>query len=102
LKIEILYFSDCPSWKQTIKDINAVLDELGAEAEIELTQVETNEGAEGHKFPGSPTIRVKGKDLFPVIQSGFSLQCRVYQTPNGFKGTPTRERLKERISRILQ
>jgi hypothetical protein len=78
------------------------LSELGETAKIKLTQVETNEEAETFKFPGSPTIRVNGKDLFPVNQSGFSLQCRVYQTQSGFKGTPTREMLKEQISKILQ
>ncbi len=98
--IEVLYFSDCPSWKETIKDLNVVLDEMGLTADIDLIKVETNKDAETHKFPGSPTIRVNGQDLFPVNQSNFALQCRVYQTLNGLKGTPTREMLKDQISKL--
>jgi len=102
IKIEVLFFSDCPSWNFTIKDLNAVLDELALKAQISLTKVETNTDAETHKFPGSPTIRVNGQDLFPVDLAGYALRCRVYQTPYGLKGTPTREMLKEQISRILK
>lgn len=102
LSIEVLYFSDCPSWKETIKDLNSVLDELALNAEITLTKVETNADAESHKFPGLPTIRVNGQDLFPVnLAAGFALRCRVYQTPYGLKGTPSREMLSEQISEIL-
>jgi len=102
IKIEVLFFSDCPSWNFTIKDLNAVLDELALKAQISLTKVDTNTDAETHKFPGSPTIRVNGQDLFPVDLAGNALRCRVYQTPCGLKGTPTREMLKEQISRILK
>ncbi|MCJ7520291.1 MAG: DUF2703 domain-containing protein [Anaerolineaceae bacterium] len=102
IKIEVLFFSDCPSWNFTIKDLNAVLDELALKAQISLTKVDTNTDAETHKFPGSPTIRVNGHDLFPIDLAGYALRCRVYQTPYGLKGTPTREMLKEQISRILK
>jgi len=98
--IEVLYFSGCPSWAQTTKDINIVLDELGIIAVIALIKVASDEDAKKHKFPGSPTIRINGQDLFPVDQPNFSLQCRVYPTPEGLKGTPSREMLHERLSKL--
>ena len=101
LSIEVLYFLNCPSWQETIKDLNTVLKELVLNTEITLTKVETNADVRAHKFPGSPTIRINDIDLFPVDLVDFALRCRVYQTPNGLKGTPTREMLKEQILKIF-
>lgn len=101
LSIELLYFSDCPSWKETIDDLKDVLNEMGLTVNISLTLVETNADAEKLKFPGSPTVRLNGQDLFPENQSNFALQCRIYQTPDGLKGTPSKEMVREQISRLL-
>jgi hypothetical protein len=101
LSIEVLYFSGCPSWKQTIEDLKFVLAEKKLEADIALVKVETNEDAIKHQFLGSPTIRVNSQDFFPVNLSDFALQCRVYQTPSGLKGTPSKEMLREQISLLI-
>jgi hypothetical protein len=42
-----------------------VLAEEGLEADIELVAVNSDEEARRLRFPGSPTIRVDGRDLFP-------------------------------------
>lgn len=100
-KIELLYFDDCPSWVDAKSLLEQIFSEAGQSPEIELIQVETQEEAEHHKFVGSPTIRINGADIFPTGQTHFALGCRVYQTPNGFKGVPTEEMLKERLEPIL-
>jgi hypothetical protein len=42
-----------------------VLGQKDIEAEVELVAVNTNEEAQRLRFPGSPTIKVDGEDLFP-------------------------------------
>ena len=100
LLVEILYFSGCPSWKQTIDDLKFVLTEKGFKPEIKLIKIVSDDDAKKQEFLGSPTIRVNGRDLFPLDQQNYSLQCRVYPTPEGLKGTPSREMLYERLSKL--
>jgi hypothetical protein len=50
----------------------------------------TDEEARRLEFPGSPTLRADGEDLFPVPDRvGYALGCRMYATPEGLKGSPT-------------
>ena len=99
--IEMLYFSGCPSWEQTIDDLKSVLLEKGFKPEIKLLKIESDEDAKKQKFPGSPTIRVNGRDLFPIDKENYCLQCRVYSTPDGLVGTPSRRMLDERLSKLI-
>lgn len=100
-EIELLYFEGCPSWKTALHYLNEILCEQNIDLEIQLTHVSTNEEAERCKFPGSPTIRVNQKDLFPTEQSNYALGCRVYQTAEGFKGSPTKEMMLAKLAVIL-
>lgn len=97
VKIELLYFKDCPSWKNALEVLQASLDQLGISAQISLILVETQEAAEKHEFTGSPMIRVNGVDLFPTGQTNYALGCRVYQTPEGYQGWPTQQMLTEKL-----
>ena len=38
---------------------------------------------------------MNGRDPFAGIDESFGLSCRVYQTPEGFAGSPTVEQLRE-------
>ena len=98
--VEVLYFSGCPSWKKTIEDLKFVLAEKGVESDFKITRIESDEDAKAQSFPGSPTIRINGRDLFPIDQPNYCLQCRVYSTPAGMLATPSREMLKERLSQF--
>ena len=99
MKVEILYFDGCPTYETATKTLRAVLAEEGVEADIELVAVDTDEDARRLKFPGSPTIRVDGKDLFPVsARADWRLGCRVYATPQGLRGSPTAEMLRAALA----
>ena len=100
-KIELLYFEDCPSWKNALEILYATLDKIGLSADVSVIQVETHEAAVEHQFVGSPTIRVNSEDLFPTSQDQYALGCRVYQTPDGFRGWPTASMLEENLKSIL-
>jgi hypothetical protein len=67
-------------------------------AEIELVAINSDEEAQRLRFPGSPTIRVEGEDLFPAPErEDWRLGCRVYATPEGLRGSPTAEMLREAL-----
>ena len=76
--------------------------EKGVKSDFKLTRIESDDDAKDKRFPGSPTIRINGRDLFPIDQPNYCLQCRVYSTPDGMLATPTREMLKERLSQFNQ
>ena len=95
MNIEILYFDGCPSYRAAEETLGGVLAEQGIEAEVELVAVNTDEEAQRRRFPGSPTIRVDDRDLFPVADgAGYALGCRMYATPEGLKGSPTAEMVR--------
>jgi hypothetical protein len=90
MKVEILYFDGCPTYRQTEQTLRSVLAQEDIKAEVELLAVNTDEDARRLRFPGSPTIRVDGRDLFPVPErDNWRLGCRVYATAEGLRGTPT-------------
>ena len=98
MKIEVLYFDACPTCEAATKTLRAVLAEAGLDAEVQLIAVDSDEEAGRLRFPGSPTIRIDGEDLFPVAQrEDWRLGCRVYATPQGLRGSPTAEMLREAL-----
>ena len=100
MRFEILYFDGCPTYQTAHKTIIQVLAEEGIEADAELVAVNTDEEAQQLRFPGSPTIRLDGRDLFPITteRQDWRLGCRVYTTPEGLKGYPTAEMLREAMA----
>jgi hypothetical protein len=100
MKIEVLYFDGCPTYEPAAKTLRAVLAEEGFETEVELVAVNSDDEAGRLRFPGSPTIRVDGEDLFPVAErEEWRLGCRVYATPQGLRGSPTAEMLREALTK---
>lgn len=100
-KVELMYFENCPSWKETFQYLSELINDLNLEMSILLKNIETNEEATKYEFPGSPTIKVNGKDIFPTNQTNFALGCRVYDTPVGYRGSPTKEMIKEALGKSI-
>jgi hypothetical protein len=98
MKVEVLYFDGCPTYETATKILRAVLVEERVEADIQLVAVNSDEETQRLHFPGSPTIRVDGRDLFPAGErEGWRLGCRVYATPEGLRGSPTTGMVKEAL-----
>lgn len=90
MRIEMLYFDGCPTYRTAESTLREVLTGCGMDAEPEMVAINTDEEAQRLRFPGSPTIRVDGRDLFPAPErEDWRLGCRVYATPEGLKGSPT-------------
>jgi hypothetical protein len=100
LKVELLYFDGCPGYETAEKTLKGVLADEGREATVTLVAVNTDEEARRLRFPGSPTIRVDGRDLFPVPErQDWRLGCRLYATPEGLQASPTPEMLREALEK---
>lgn len=94
--IEFLYWEGCPSHPEAMALLREVLADLGRDEKIVVTEVETDEQAERLRFPGSPTIRVDGRDVDPEsAEARPALNCRIYYLPDGrVSPVPTREQLE--------
>jgi hypothetical protein len=67
MKVEFLYRPGCRTEQSARMLLETVLAEAGASAVIKPIPVRTVEEAAGHLFPGSPTIRIDGRDIDPAI-----------------------------------
>jgi hypothetical protein len=102
--VELLYWDGCPSHDEALADLREVLTELGRGDEpVHTRSIDTDEQALKEKFPGSPTIRVDGVDVFPSGEDDpIGLTCRVYRLRDGrYSPTPDRDDLRERLSRLF-
>lgn len=87
MKIEVLYVAECPSHPAAVRLVRDVLATQGLAADIQEVLV-TDEGmAKQFKFPGSPTIRINGRDVAGELSESqaFALSCRLYPStqPSG-------------------
>ncbi len=97
MQISLLYFEGCPSWETALQNVKKVIEMDKIPAEIRLIKIETPEQAQQERFLGSPSFHLNEVDLWPEERDHYSLSCRVYQTPEGYKGSPTIEMLRERL-----
>lgn len=101
MMVEILYFDGCSTYTVAERILREVLVKQGMEAEIELILVNTDEEAMRLRFPGSPTIRIGGHDLFPAPgREDWRLGCRVYATPEGLRGSPTADMFEQALTAL--
>jgi hypothetical protein len=103
VKIEVLYFEGCPGYMKAGQSLTEALAAEGlVVGSVNLRAVEGDEEAGELKFPGNPTIRVDGRDLFPVEdRRDWSLGRRIYTTPEGIEDHPTTEMVRAALSEIV-
>ncbi len=89
MQIELLYFDGCPSWQTGLINLKSALKLNGIETDVELVKVEDDQDAIRFKFPGSPSFRVNGMELWPKEREAYVLSCRVYPSQEGITGWPT-------------
>jgi hypothetical protein len=99
-RIEFPYFADCPSHPEALALLRRVLEERHLEPEVEVREVRTDEEARALAFPGSPTIRIDGRDVDPEGAGARpALTCRIYRLPDGrVSPLPTREQIEEALT----
>ncbi len=93
--IEVLYVPGCPNHEPALNRLRTVLQSAAVSAPIQEIEVTDEAMARLLQFPGSPTIRINGRDAEPSRQESFGLACRLY--PGG-KGLPSEETLRRATS----
>jgi hypothetical protein len=84
-RVELLYWSGCPSHPRALADLREAMLELGLDAgAVRLREVHSEEQARVEGFVGSPTIRIDGHDIQPPPpQEPTGLSCRIYRRRDG-------------------
>ena len=98
--MELLFWEGCPSYPEAEALLADVLRGRGIDVRIERRQVLTQQEAEELAFPGSPTIRIDGRDVDPQGASARpALTCRIYRLPDGrISPIPARETLEAALT----
>lgn len=65
ITVQLLMSPGCGHGTRTLELLREVIPEVAPGAEVETVTVETFVDAERLAFPGSPTVRVNGKDIDP-------------------------------------
>lgn len=101
MTVELLWWDGCPSHPEALDQLNRILREEGVETDVSRIEITDDEQARRERFPGSPTIRINGKDIVPAAQAEpYSLTCRVYRTRDGrVSPLPDPEDVREAVRR---
>ena len=100
--VEFLFWEECPSHDEALALLREVLAETGREDELQVVEVHTHDEAVRLAFPGSPTIRVDGRDVDAAGAAAArpALTCRIYHLPDGRPSpVPSRTHLEEALRR---
>ncbi len=101
MRIDFLYWEECPSHEEALDRLRSGLAEAGMRDEITVTHVATEAQARALAFPGSPTIRLDGRDIQPetAAEGAGRLTCRLYLLEDGRPSPlPSREMIRRRLA----
>lgn len=92
-RVEFLWFEGCPNHRIARALLDEVITGVAPGTVVESIDASDPDVATAHRFPGSPTIRVDGRDIDPNFTDpgDYTPRCRVFWTPAGLRGVPPRE-----------
>jgi hypothetical protein len=102
-RVDLLWFEDCPNHAAARAMVRDVVGELVPEAVIDDIDATDPAVAQRHRFPGSPTIRIDGRDVDPSFEDpgDYTPRCRLYRTSAGIGGLPERAWIAEALRSSL-
>ena len=100
LNVELIWFSDCPNHRVARAQLEEVIAEVAPGTEIHDVDASDPATAQLLRFPGSPTIRVNGRDVDPtyVDPGDYTPRCRLYRTRAGLRGLPERRWIEDALT----
>lgn len=100
-EVELLWFADCTNHAMARRMLEEVIAELVPGTPIRDLDASDPLTAERARFPGSPTIRVDGRDVDPsyVDPGDYTPRCRLYRTESGLRGLPERRWIEDALRR---
>ena len=90
MRIELLYFDGCPSYRTLLPRLERLLGDAGVRDGVELRRVDSEQQATDERFLGSPTVRVNGADVEAGAdaRTDFGMKCRLYRGASGHSPIP--------------
>lgn len=98
-RVEVLWFGDCPHHAAARRLLQKVIDEVAPGTRVADIDAGDPRVADAVRFPGSPTIRVDGRDVDPhyTDPGDYTPRCRLYWTDRGPRGLPERRWVEEAL-----
>jgi len=99
--VEVLYVQDCPHYPATLALVERVRAEVGVDTELHTSLVADQAAAVQARFPGSPTVRVDGRDVEPGSEPAteYVVGCRLYRLEHRLAGQPEERWVREALLR---
>jgi len=103
MKIELIYFDGCPSYKTARKYLDEALKARGLKVPVEMVMITGEEDAVRQRFLGSPSVRIDGVDIEPGTEKlkTFSLTCRLYLEDDNVLEWPGRKLIRQAIENAV-
>lgn len=99
-EVRVLYSKGCPGGPVSADILREVISERAPRTRLVLEERDHQE-LQSLGTPGSPTILLDGRDLFPsktpVPFDAVAPCCRLYATPEGFRSHPTAGMVREAL-----
>lgn len=89
MRVELLYWDGDPDYMTARQRLVEVLTEDAFETPIQMISVNSEDDASLLGFPGSPTIRLDGRDIFPDADARPGLHLRAYPPDDDLEAQPT-------------
>jgi hypothetical protein len=101
--IEVLYVQACPHYPATLALVERIRAELGIDTEMRTSVIVNQDAAERARFPGSPTVRVDGRDVEPGSEpaSEYVVGCRLYRLEHRLASQPEERWVREALLRAI-
>ena len=101
--IEVLYVRDCPHYPGTLALVERVRAELGVDTELRTSLIIDQAAADQALFPGSPTVRVDGRDVEPgsELVTEYLVGCRLYRLEHRLAGQPKERWIRQALLRAV-
>ena len=98
-EVELLWFADCANHSDARQVLEEVIGEIAPGTPIRDVDATDPATAERLRFPGSPTIRIDGRDVDPsyVDPEDYTPRCRLYRTVEGLRGLPDRRWIEDAL-----
>jgi len=100
-RVQFLWFDGCPGHGPARALLDEVIAAVAPGTPVEAINASDPAVAFAQHFPGSPTIRVDGRDIDPGFEDpgDYSPRCRLYRTPEGLRGVPPYEWIEVALRR---
>ena len=101
--IEVLYVQDCPHYPATLALVERIRAEVGIDTELRISLILDQAAAVQARFPGSPTVRVDGRDVEPGSEpvTEYIVGCRLYRLEHRFAGQPEERWIRQALLRAV-